>query len=65
MINNTVKPIIINPFETEKERQDSLLMHAIDTAISVCGYSGDDAASASIETLKQLGRHDLLPPCER
>lgn len=64
-MENIIKPIIINPFETEKERQDSLLMHAINTAISVCGYSGDDAAAYLIETLKQLGRYDLLPPCER
>lgn len=64
-MENIIKPIIINPFETEKERQDSLLMHIINTAISVCGYSGDDAAAYSIETLKQLGRYDLLPPCER
>ena len=64
-MENIIKPIIINPFETEKERQDSLLMRAINTAIYVCGYSGDDAASASIETLKKLGRYDLLPPCER
>ena len=64
-MQNIIKPIIINPFETEKERQDSLLMRAINTAISVCGYSGDDAASASMETLRQLGRYDLLPPCER
>lgn len=66
-MENIIKPIepIINPFETEKERQDSVLMHVIDTAISVCGYSGDDAAAYSMETLRRLGRYDLLPPCER
>ena len=60
-----IEPIVINPFETEKERQDSLLMKAIDIAISVCGYSGDDAAVYSMETLRRLGRYDLLPPCEQ
>lgn len=64
-MENIIKPIIINPFKTEKERQDFLLMKAINTAISVCGYSGDDVTSYSIETLKRLGRYDLLPPCER
>lgn len=65
-MENIIKPIAaIDPFETEKERHDSFLMKVIDTAICVCGYSGDDAAAYSIETLKRLGRYDLLPPCER
>lgn len=61
-VKNTIKPIVINPFETEKERQDYLLTHAINTAIFVCGYSGEDITLYSIETLKRLGRYDLLPP---
>lgn len=64
-VKNIIKPIIISPFETEKERQDYLLTHVIDTTISACGYSGDDAVLYSIETLKRLGRYDLLPPCEK
>lgn len=38
-MESIIKPIIINPFEKEKERQDSFLMKVIDTAISVCGFS--------------------------
>ena len=64
-IRNIIKPIIISPFETKKEQQDFFLMKVIDTAISVCGYSGDDAAAYSMETLRRLGRYDLLPPCEK
>ena len=57
-----VKPVFP---KTEKEKQDLELWDAITTAIRICGLTGEDVTAMSLETLKQLGRYDLLPPCER
>lgn len=65
MINDNLQPV--KPFfpETEKERQDFELWKGITTAVHSCGYYGDDVTAKSIDVLKQLGRYDMLPPCER
>lgn len=57
-----VKPIFP---KSEKEKQDLELWNAITTAIHLCGFNGEDVTMMSLETLRQLGRYDLLPPCER
>lgn len=48
-----------------KDKQDYELWEAITTAINLCGIYGEDVTIKGIETLKRLGRYDLLPPCER
>lgn len=68
MINETM--FTIQPIEplilmNEKEKQDHELLHAIMTAIHTCGFSGEDVTMKSVEVLKQIGRYDLLSPCER
>lgn len=65
MINDNLQPV--KPFfpETEKERQDFELWKGITTAVHSCGYYGSDVIAKSIDVLKQLGRYDMLPPCER
>lgn len=57
----------IQPFipMDEKERRDWELWHVIMTAIHMCGFNGEDVTARSIDVLKQIGRYDLLPPCDR
>lgn len=59
----------INPFnmvfKSEEEQRATELWNAITTAIYVSGHRGEDVTVLGIETLKRLGRYDLLPPCER
>ena len=64
-MNFDIQPV--KPFipQTEKEKQDFELWNAITTAVHVCGFYGSDVTAKSIEVLKQLGRYDLLPPCEK
>lgn len=57
-----VKPVFP---KDEKEKQDLELWNAITTAIRLCGISGGDVTEVGLETLRRLGRYDLLPPCER
>ena len=49
----------------EKEKRDMELWDAITTAIHLCGLNGEDVTMMGLETLRKLGRYDLLPPCER
>lgn len=49
----------------EEERRAMELWNAITTAIYVSGHRGEDVTLLGIETLKKLGRYDLLPPCEK
>ncbi len=68
MINKTmftIQPIAPFIIMNEKEKQDYELLHAIMTAIHTCGFSGEDVTMKSAEVLKQIGRYDLLTPCER
>lgn len=57
-----VKPVFP---KNEKEKRDLELWNAITTAIHLCGLNGEDVTAMSLETLRRLGRYDLLPPCER
>ena len=50
--------------EIESSTRDLELRNAICTAIKICGFYGEDAAIKEIEVLKQIGRYDLLSPCE-
>lgn len=59
---NTMQPFIATSTVTKRDRE---LWVAITTAINLCGLSGEDVTIMGIETLKRLGRYDLLPPCER
>ena len=49
----------------ENERRDWELWSAVSTAIHMCGYSGEDVAAMSFEVMKEIGRQDLLPSCDR
>lgn len=51
--------------KNEEERKAIELWNAITTAIYVSGHRGEDVTFLGIETLKKLGRYDLLPPCEK
>ena len=66
-MTNNIKPNPIAPLipMTEQQMRDSELWDAIGTAIHMCGYNGDDVTRMGIEVLKQIGRVDLIPPCER
>lgn len=60
-----LKPI--QPFIAmdSKDKRNNELWVAITTAIHLCGFSGEDVTMMGLETLKRLGRYDMLPPCER
>ena len=60
-----IQPVKTNKKKNEKEKRDLELWNAITTAVHLCGLNGEDVTAMSLETLKQLGRYDLLPPCER
>ena len=64
MLNNIqpIKPVFP---KNEKEKRDLELWNSITTAIHLCGLSGEDVTMMGLETLKQFGRYDLLPPCEK
>ena len=66
-MNDKLKPNTMQPSiaTDSKARRDHELWVAITTAIHSCGLSGEDVTIMGIETLKRLGRYDLLPPCER
>lgn len=59
---NPIQPFIAMD---SKAKHDHELWVAIATAIHSCGLSGEDVTIMGLETLKRLGRYDLLPPCER
>ena len=57
-----VRPM--DPLVTENEKpRDLELRNTISTAITICGFYGEDAAIKETEVLKQIGRYDLLSPC--
>lgn len=59
-----IEPAYLFP-KNEEERRARELWNAITTAIYVSGHRGEDVTFLGIETLKKLGRYDLLPPCEK
>jgi hypothetical protein len=60
-----IKPMkSVIPMTAQKEH-DLELRTAIAKAIYMCGKSGEDATMIEIEVLRQMGRYDLLPQCER
>jgi len=55
----------LDPLLPENENpRDLELRNAISIAIKVCGFYGEDAVIKESEVLKQIGRYDLLSPCE-
>lgn len=54
----------INPFQRDfLSKEDRILLDGIRNAILVCGQRGDDVEFLVHQTLKKMGRNDLLPPC--
>lgn len=45
--------------------EDRLLMYAIRKTAYICGRRLDDIEYTVHQVLKQIGKTDLLPPCER
>lgn len=66
-INQDIHPINISGWfsKTEKERRDRELWNAMAETAKMCGCRGDDVTFQVINTLKKIGRYDMLPPCER
>lgn len=62
MVNFSYQPI--NPFQRDcMSKEDRILLDGIRNAILVCGQRGDDVEFLVHQTLKKMGRYDLLPPC--
>ena len=58
------KPII--PFQYYGLlKEDRAIIDAIRNTAYVCGYRGEDVEYAVHQSLKRMGRYDLLPPCEK
>ena len=57
------KPIM--PFIKMEKSKDDIMIDGIVEGLKMAGISGDDISFMVIQTLKQMGRYDLLPPCER
>lgn len=56
----------INPFQNDGlSKEDRALIDAIKKTAYVCGRRIDDIEYTVHQVLKQIGRTDLLPPCER
>ena len=60
----TYKPI--NPFQDDGlSQEDRIMLDGIRNTAFVCGRRGGDIEFVVHQTLKRMGRYDLLPPCER
>lgn len=57
----------INPFLNDGwlSSEDKAMIDGIRNTAYICGYRGEDVEYAVHQTLKRMGRYDLLPPCER
>lgn len=56
----------INPFQDDGlSDEDRLLIDAIRKTAYICGRRLDDIEYTVHQVLKQIGKTDLLPPCEQ
>lgn len=56
----------INPFQDDwLSKEDRAMIDGMRNTAYVCGYRGDDVEYAVHKSLKEMGRYDLLPLCER
>lgn len=56
----------INPFQDDGlSKEDKTLIQTIETTAIEAGCRGDSVGMTIENTLKRIGRYDLLPPCER
>lgn len=56
----------INPFQNDGlSKEDRDMINAIRNTAYICGRRADDIEYTVHQVLKQIGRTDLLPPCER
>lgn len=63
-MNFSYKPI--NPFQDDGlSKEDRALIQAIEASAIEAGCRGDSVGMTIENTLKRIGRYDLLPPCER
>lgn len=59
-----LKPI--NPFQDDGlSKEDRVMINGMRETAYICGKRGGDVEHAIHQTLKRIGRYDLLPPCER
>lgn len=56
----------INPFQDDGlSKEDRAMINGMRETAYMCGNRGGDVEYAVHQTLKRMGRYDLLPPCER
>ena len=54
----------INPFQDDGlSKEDRVLIQAIEASAIEAGCRGDSVGMTIENTLKRVGRYDLLPPC--
>ena len=64
-MTNIFYPKPIMPFITMEKSEDDIMIDGIVAGLKIAGINGDDISFMVIQALKQMGRYDLLPPCER
>lgn len=52
-------------FENRLSKEDNALINGITEALKERGKHGEDISFHLVQTLKQMGRYDLLSPCCR
>ena len=56
----------VNPFQNDGlSKEDRALIQAIEASAIEAGCRGDSVGMTIENTLKRIGRYDILPPCER
>lgn len=56
----------INPFQNDGlSKEDRAMINGMRETAYMCGNRGGDVEYTVHQTLKKMGRYDLLPPCER
>lgn len=55
----------ISPFTLKTKTEDEILIDNIVKDLKSSGFKDDDITYMVIDKLKDIGRYDLLTPCER
>lgn len=56
----------VNPFQDDGlSKEDRAMIDGMRNTAYVCGCRGGDVEFKVEQALKNMGRYDLLPPCER
>lgn len=55
----------VNPLNNCLSKEERIMIDAMRNTAYICGYRGEAVEYAVHQSLKRMGRYDLLPPCEQ